>query len=84
MGSQGRGTPLYCDHFSPWVLLREIRSIMTANGGGVDQILAEEFRSGTDISATLWWNMVVTFRRYKIPFVFLFQGSFHNNLILGE
>jgi hypothetical protein len=29
----------------------------------------------------LWWNMLVTFRRYKIPFVFLFQGSFHNNLI---
>jgi hypothetical protein len=84
VGSQGRGTPLYCDHFSPWVLLREIHSIMTATGGGVDQILAEEFRSGTDISATLWWNMVLTFRRYNIPFVFLFQGSFHNNLILGE
>jgi len=84
VGSQGSGTPLYCDHFSPWVLLREIRSIMTATGGGVDQILAEEFRSGTDISAMLWWNMLVTFRRFKIPFMFLFQGSFHNNLICGS
>ncbi|KAL3803294.1 hypothetical protein ACHAW5_009754 [Stephanodiscus triporus] len=81
-GSQGKGTPLYCDHLSPWVLVREIRSIM-ATTGGMGHILAEEFRSGTDISATLWWNMVVTFRRYKIPFMFLLQGSFHNNVILS-
>jgi hypothetical protein len=80
-GSQGNGTPLYCDHFSPWVLAREIRTIMIATGG-MDQILAVEFRNGTDISATLWWNMVVMFRRYKIPFIFLLQGNFQNNLIL--
>jgi len=82
-GSQGKNTPLYCDQLSPWVLVREIRSIM-ATTGGIDHILAEEFRSGTDISSTLWWNMIVTFRRYKIPFIFLLQGSFHNNLILSS
>ncbi|KAL3809617.1 hypothetical protein ACHAXA_006616 [Cyclostephanos tholiformis] len=82
-GSQGNGTPLYCDYFSPWVLACEIRTIMVATGG-MDQILAVEFRKGTDISATLWWNMVVTFRRYKIPYIFLLQGNFHNNLILSS
>mmetsp|Transcript_3652 Transcript_3652/g.6593 ORF Transcript_3652/g.6593 Transcript_3652/m.6593 type:complete len:1307 (+) Transcript_3652:173-4093(+) len=80
-GSQGKGTPLYCDHLSPWVLLREIRSVITATGG-VDSILDEKFRKSPDISATLWWNMVVTFRRYKLPYIFLLQGSFQNQLIL--
>lgn len=80
-GSQGKGTPLYCDHLSPWVLLREIRSVINATGG-IESIIDEKFRSGPDISATLWWNMIVAFRRYKLPYIFLLQGSFHNNLIL--
>jgi len=79
-GSQGKGTPLYCDHLSPWVLLREIRSVIAATG--VESILDVKFRKGSDISASLWWNMVVTFRRYKLPFIFLLQGSFQNQLIL--
>lgn len=79
-GSQGKGTPLYCDLLSPWVLLREIRSVITASGG-VDSILDEKFRNGKDIRATLWWNMVVLFKRYKLPFIFLLQGSFQNQLI---
>jgi len=80
-GSQGKGTPLYCDHLSPWVVLREIRSVLHATGG-IDSILDEKFRSGANISSTLWWNMIVLFRRYKLPFIYLLQGSFHNNLIL--
>jgi len=80
-GSQGKGTPLYCDCLSPWVLLREIRSVIAATGG-VESMLDEKFRKGSDISATLWWNVVVTFRRYKIPYIFLLQGSFQNQLIL--
>ncbi|KAL9180662.1 hypothetical protein ACHAXT_011115 [Thalassiosira profunda] len=80
-GSQGKGTPLYCDHLSPWVLLREIRSVISATGG-VDSILDEKFRHGPDITSTLWWNMIVTFRRYQLPFIFLLQGSFSNQLIM--
>lgn len=79
-GSQGKGTPLYCDHLSPWVLLREMRSVVNATGG-IESIIDEEFRQ-EGVGATLWWNMVVTFRRYKLPYIFLLQGSFHNNLIL--
>jgi len=80
-GSQGKGTPLYCDHLSPWVLLREMRSVITATGG-IDGILDEKSRSGPDITGMLFWNMIVTFKRYKLPYIFLLQGSFHNNLIL--
>jgi hypothetical protein len=80
-GSRGKGTPLYCDHLSPWVLLREIRGVIAATGG-IDGILDEKFRTGPDISATLWWNMVVTFKRYRLPYIFLLQGSFQNQLIL--
>mmetsp|Transcript_13034 Transcript_13034/g.20125 ORF Transcript_13034/g.20125 Transcript_13034/m.20125 type:complete len:513 (-) Transcript_13034:64-1602(-) len=79
VGSQGRGSTLYCDYLSPWVMLREIRSVITASGG-VESILDEKFRNNTDIRATLWWNMIVTFKRYKLPCSFLLQGS--NQLIL--
>ena len=82
-GSQGKGTPLYCDHLSPWVVLREIRSVISATGG-IQSILDEKFRSGPDISATLWWNTLCILRRYKLPYTFLLQGSFHNNVILVQ
>eukprot|EP00984_Skeletonema_dohrnii_P021578 scaffold10823_cov126-Skeletonema_dohrnii-CCMP3373.AAC.2 len=78
-GSQGNGSTLYCDYLSPWVILREIRSVITASGG-IESILDEKFRSGTDIRATLWWNMIVTFERYELPHSFLLQGS--NQLFL--
>ena len=82
-GSQGKGTPLYCDHLSPWVVLREIRSVISATGG-IQSILEEKFRCGPDISATLWWNTLCILRRYKLPYTFLLQGSFHNNVILVQ
>jgi hypothetical protein len=79
-GSQGKGSPLYCDYLSPWVILREMKSILSKVG--IETVLDERFRSGSGINATLWWNMVITFRRYKLPFIFLLQGSFQNQLIL--
>lgn len=70
VGSQGKGSTLYCDYLSPWVMLREIRSVIRESGG-IESILDEKFRSGTDIRATLWWNMIVTFERYELPHFFL-------------
>ena len=101
-GSQGVGTPLYCDYLSPWVLLREIRSRVTPTssvGGkaakvlgvesddstsvGIDTIIDPKFREGSGLNATLWWNMIVTFMRFKIPFTYLLQGSYeHQQLIM--
>ena len=79
-GSQGKGSALYCDYLSPWVLLREMKDILSKTG--IETVLDERFRNGSGINATLWWNMVVTFRRYKLPYIFLLQGSFSNQLIL--
>ncbi len=102
-GSQGLGTPLYCDYLSPWVLLREIRSLvtpLTPSAGvkaakvlgvesvgnipvGIDTIIDPRFREGSGLNATLWWNMIVTFMRFKIPFTYLLQGSYeHQQLIM--
>ena len=80
VGSQGLGTPLYCEYLSPWVLRKELDHIIN-DGEGVQSMLSPEFRSGTDIRATLWWNLVVAFNRYRLPVSFLLQGSFQNPLI---
>jgi pentatricopeptide repeat protein len=79
-GSQGPGTPLYCEFLSPWVLRKELGHIIVG-GTNVDQILDPEFRSGRDVRATMWWNLIVIFKRYQLPFTFLLQGSFQNRLI---
>lgn len=98
-GSQGMGTPLYCDYLSPWVLLREIRNLITTSVGGkaakvlgfesndiehagIDAIIDPNFRKGNGINATLWWNMIVTFARFKIPYTFLLQGSYENQQLI--
>ena len=97
-GSQGMGTPLYCDYLSPWVLLREIRSLLTASVGGkaskvlgaevrdeplsIDRLIDPNFRVGNGINATLWWNMIVTFDRFKIPFTYLLQGSYKEQQLI--
>jgi pentatricopeptide repeat protein len=79
-GTQGKGTPLYCEFLSPWVLRKELEFVIHGNGG-VEEMLKPEWRSGTDIRATLWWNLIVHFRRCNLPVAFLLQGSFHNRLI---
>lgn len=50
--------------------------------GGVDAIIDPKFRDGNGINATLWWNMIVTFRRFKIPFTFLLQGSYKDQQLI--
>ena len=80
MGSKGKGTPLCCEFLSPWVLRKELSNILRDNG--VLDILNPDWRKGNDIHATLWWNTVVAFMRYRLPITFLLQGSFKNRLIL--
>jgi hypothetical protein len=79
-GSQGKRTPLYCEFLSPWVLRKEFQSVLHKEHG-IDDLLDPEWRSGNDIRATLWWNMILLCRRYRLPLTFLLQGSFHNRLI---
>jgi pentatricopeptide repeat protein len=79
-GSQGVGTPLYCELLSPWVLRKELSHVI---GGekGIDLILDPQWRGGTQVGATIWWNLITMFKYYKLPFSFLLQGSFQNRLI---
>ncbi|KAL3809623.1 LOW QUALITY PROTEIN: hypothetical protein ACHAXA_006622 [Cyclostephanos tholiformis] len=98
-GSQGKGTPLYCDYLSPWVLLREIRSLVNKSVGSkatkilgadvrdiepvnIDRIIDPKFREGCGINATLWWNMIVAFTRFKIPYTYLLQGSYEDQQLI--
>ena len=79
-GSQGPSTPLYCEMLSPWVLRKELENVVHG-ADGIQGMLDPEWRSGTDIRATLWWNLIVSFDRYRLPVSFLLQGSFQNRLI---
>ncbi|KAG7361639.1 DENN (AEX-3) domain containing protein [Nitzschia inconspicua] len=79
-GSQGPGTPLYCEFLSPWVIRKELGHII-GDGNNVEQLLDPDWRSGRDVRATIWWNLIVMLKRYNLPFAFLLQGSFKNRLI---
>lgn len=80
VGTQGKQTPLYCEFLSPWVLRKELEFVIHGTDG-VDGMLDPEWRSGTDIRATLWWNLIVHFNRCRLPLAFLLQGSFQNPLV---
>lgn len=79
-GSQGLGTPLYCEYLSPWVLRKELSAVAKGEGG-IEEMTKPEWRNGTDIHSTLWWNLIVLCRKYRLPFTYLLQGSFQNRLI---
>ena len=76
-GTQGRGTPLYCEFLSPWVLRKTLQPIIKGEDG-IHKMVSPEWRNGADIRSTLFWNLIHLCRRYKFPFAFLLQGSFPN------
>ena len=49
---------------------------------GIEGIIDPTFRLGNGINATLWWNMIVTFRRFKLPYTFLLQGSYEDQQLI--
>lgn len=80
MGSRGPASPLMCERLSPWVLQKEIRSVMN-EPEGIENLLSPEWREEAYKNAVLWWNLVLSCMRYRFPFSFLLQGSFEQNLI---
>lgn len=80
MGSKGPASPLLCERLSPWVLQKEIRTVM-ADREGIENLLSPEWRESETKNAVLWWNLVLSCMRYRFPFTFLLQGSFEQNLI---
>ena len=80
VGSQGFGTPLHCEFLSPWVLHKEIH--IATRDSNLKDILDPRWRDNGDKNATIWWNLVVTLQRQKLPITFLLQGSFRERLIM--
>ena len=80
MGSKGPASPLLCERLSPWVLQKEIRSVMS-DVNGIDSLLDPAWREKEYKNGVLWWNLVLSCMRYRLPFTFLLQGSFEQNLI---
>ena len=79
-GSKGPGSPLLCERLSPWVLAKELRSVM-GDSEGIENLLSPEWRDKDTKNAVLWWNLILSYMRFRFPFTFLLQGSFDQNLI---
>ncbi|CAM9505594.1 unnamed protein product, partial [Choristocarpus tenellus] len=109
-GSTGKGTPLWCEYLPPWVLQKEVHTILASYG--VEFLCSPVFRqrnstgaaatpaTGTappdvrgirlgrgtdgspssnrdprsDANPTIFWNLIVHFRRHSLPFAFLLAG----------
>ena len=71
IGSAGVGTPLWCELLSPWVLQKEILNIIDSNG--IETIVSSQFRdvSLSTQNSVIFWNMMVYFRLYGMPYAFL-------------
>jgi pentatricopeptide repeat protein len=80
VGSRGPSSPLMCERLSPWVLQKEIRSVMS-DRQGIENLLSPAWREQEYKNAVLWWNLVLSCMRYRFPFTFILQGSFEQNLI---
>jgi pentatricopeptide repeat protein len=80
LGSRGPASPLMCERLSPWVLQKEIRTVM-ADREGIENLLSPKWRETENKNAVLWWNLVLSCMRYRFPFTFILQGSFEQNLI---
>lgn len=52
-----------------------------ADRSGIEDILDPEWRQKENKNAVLWWNLILSFMRYRLPFTFLLQGSFQEKLI---
>ena len=78
VGSRGPSSALFCERLSPWVLKKELRSVIS---GGIEDLLSPEWREKESKNAVLFWNLILSFMRYRFPFTFLLQGSFSSSLI---
>lgn len=56
LGSRGPDSPLMCERLSPWVLQKEIRSVMN-DIDGTSNLLDPEWRKQEYKNAVLWWNL---------------------------
>jgi hypothetical protein len=69
VGSEGPGTPLWCELLSPWTLRKEIFNVLFQDG--IDALLSKDFRRSSIQHAILFWNAIVAFRLHGLPYAFL-------------
>ena len=71
VGSEGPGTLLWCELLSPWVLQKEVMSVIEEYG--IKKIVSNDFKIGKSNPqfAVLFWNLIVSFRLYGLPYAFL-------------
>jgi len=77
VGSEGPGSPLWCELLSPWTLRKEVLAVLLAEHEGVQALCSRELRDAsrrTD-KAVVFWNALVAFRRAGLPFAFLLAES---------
>jgi hypothetical protein len=84
MGSEGRGTPLWCEMLSPWVLQKELLTVMSTEG--IEFLVSSEFRDASTPlhmqNAVLFWNMIVSFRTHGLPYGFLISDKISMALLV--
>lgn len=71
VGSTGVGSVLWCELLSPWVLQKELLNDIDTMG--IESIVSSDFRNGSinPQSSVVFWNMMVYFRLYGLPYAFL-------------
>jgi hypothetical protein len=76
VGSEGPGTALWCELLSPWTLRKELFNIIIQEG--VELLLSANFRmplASNPQHSVLFWNSVIAFRLFGLPFSFLLVGN---------
>jgi hypothetical protein len=70
-GSEGRGSALWCELLSPWVLQKELMNVVL--GSGIETMVSGAFRDGVSNPqySVLFWNLMVYCRLYGLPYAFL-------------
>eukprot|EP00612_Vaucheria_litorea_P002070 CAMPEP_0171456624 /NCGR_PEP_ID=MMETSP0945-20130129/3034_1 /TAXON_ID=109269 /ORGANISM="Vaucheria litorea, Strain CCMP2940" /LENGTH=904 /DNA_ID=CAMNT_0011982081 /DNA_START=1282 /DNA_END=3996 /DNA_ORIENTATION=- len=79
IGSTDEGSVLWCVYLSPWVLRKEVHTILKEYG--VRFMCSSEFRQLSSNNATIFWNLVIHLRENKLPLTWLLAGVFAETLI---
>jgi hypothetical protein len=85
-GSEGIGSLLWCEFLSPWTLQKEILNIIESHG--ISFLLSMSFREtapshSSSQYSTIFWNLMVYFRHYGLPYAFLITSKLNLALLMS-
>ena len=76
---RGPGSILWCEFLSPWVLRKEVFSVLFVDG--VEALLSDQAvnrdssKQSFSHNAVIFWNMIIAFRLRGLPYSFLLAQS---------